>query len=147
MNARKVLWIALAFFAVSLLAAQLVHTPPLNTTATDTFTAPEPVKSLLVRSCYDCHSEQTRWPWYSRVAPISWLIYRDVEQGRMQINFSDWAGYHPITRKHKLEWMGRALREEKMPSLIYRLLHPRARLSPKDRALLERWIDDELAHS
>ncbi|MGO9057824.1 MAG: heme-binding domain-containing protein [Candidatus Binataceae bacterium] len=147
MNTRKVSWIALGFCAASLLAAQIVQMPPLNTGAAGGLTTPAPVKSLLERSCYDCHSRQTRWPWYSHVAPVSWLIYRDVEQGRKQINFSDWASYHPITKRHKLQWMGRALREENMPPLHYLLLHPRARLSPGDRELLERWIDAELAHS
>ena len=78
---------------------------------------------------------------------MSWLIYRDVEQGRKQINFSEWSGYHPNTKKHKLQWMGRALGEETMPPLSYLLSHPRSRLSAEDRALLERWIDNELAHS
>jgi hypothetical protein len=147
MNTRKVLWIALGFCAVSLLAAQIVQMPALNTQGTDGLTAPAPVKSVLERSCYDCHSGQTKWAWYSHVAPMSWLIYRDVAEGRKQINFSDWADYHPNTRRHKLQWMGRALGEETMPPLPYLLLHPRSRLSAEDRALLERWIDAELAHS
>lgn len=147
MNATKVSWIALGFCAASLLAAQIVQMPPLPTQAADGLTAPAPVKSVLKRSCYDCHSGQTKWAWYSHVAPMSWLIFRDVEQGRKQINFSDWTDYYPVTRKHKLQWMGRALGEDTMPPLPYLLLHPRSRLSAEDRALLERWIDTELAHS
>ena len=147
MNTRKASGIALGFCAVGLLAAQLVQMPPLNTAPTGELSAPAAVRSLLERSCYDCHSVQTRWPWYSHVAPMSWLIYRDVEQGRKQIDFSDWTIYRPITRMHKLQWMGRALRQESMPPLSYLLLHPRARLTAEDRALLERWIDQELARS
>ena len=147
MNTRKVSWSALGFCVAGLLAAQIVPMPPLNTAAPEGLTAPAPVKSLLKSSCYDCHSTETRWPWYSHVAPISWLIYRDVEQGRKQVNFSDWASYRPITKRHKLQWMGRAVSEENMPPLHYLLMHPRARLSPMDRELLEHWIDGELAHS
>ena len=147
MNIGKVSWIALAVCAATLLAAQLVQMPALNTAGAGSLAAPAPVKSLLERSCFDCHSEQTRWPWYSHVAPISWLIYRDVERGRKQIDFSQWSSYYPNTKRHKLGWMGRAIREDSMPPTIYLLLHPRSRLSPQDRALLEHWIDGDLSHS
>jgi len=73
------------------------------------------------------------------------MLARDVELGRKEINFSEWDSYYPATRKRKLQWMERAIREEGMPPWSYRLMHPHARLSGADRAQLERWIESELA--
>jgi hypothetical protein len=107
--------------------------------------APPSVEPILRRACYDCHSNQTRWPWYSHVAPISWVIVKHVEQGRKQINFSEWGEYYATTRKRKLQWMQRALQEGRMPPWSYQLTHRGARLTDEDRARVGRWIDTELA--
>jgi hypothetical protein len=103
--------------------------------------APPEVAAILTRSCGDCHSNDTRWPWYTSVAPISWLANRDVEGGRRQINFSDWSAYNSAARRHKLNWMRRALATETMPPLEYQLAHPGAHLDAASRAVLIHWID------
>lgn len=107
--------------------------------------APPEVTTLLRHACYDCHSNQTQWPWYSYAAPLSWLIAHHVELGRKEVNFSEWGAYYPATRRRKLEWIGRALREEAMPPWSYRLMHPDARLSSSERRVLEHWIESVLA--
>ena len=135
---------ALAVSAV-VVAAQFVPTQRANPPAGRDISAPPGIEATLRRACYDCHSNETRWPWYSRVAPISWLVLHDVELGRKEINFSEWGEYRPATRKRKLQWMDRALRREAMPSWSYRILHPDARLTEEDRAALERWIDSEVS--
>ncbi len=109
--------------------------------------APPRIDEVLKRACYDCHSNESHWPWYSHVAPLSWLIVRDVDLGRKEINFSEWRSYYPATRRRKLEWMGRAVREENMPPWPYRLMHPGARLTNADRAALERWVESVLTTS
>ena len=129
----------------ALLAAQLVPTQRVNPPSQDALSAPSEVKATFKRACYDCHSNETHWPWYSRVAPVSWFITRDVTLGRKEVNFSQWGSYYAGTRRRKLEWMGRSLREEKMPPWWYRLMHPGARLTDTDRAALERWIQSALA--
>jgi Haem-binding domain len=126
------------------MAAQIVYLPISNPPVRADISAPPKIESALRRACYDCHSSETRWPWYSRVAPLSWLIIRDVRLGRKEVNFSEWGSYYPATRRRKLEWIGRALREEKMPPWPYRLMHPGARLTEADRAALERWIESTL---
>jgi hypothetical protein len=128
-----------------LVAIQFVRTGVMNPPSKGEVPAPPEIQETLRRSCYDCHSNQTRWPWYGHVAPFSWAVARDIELGRRQLNFSEWGAYYPVTRKRKLQWMGRALQQEDMPPLSYRLIHPSSRLSPQDRAQLERWIDAELA--
>ena len=135
--------LGVATLAVQLLSVERVN-PALSSPGGDV-AAPPQIQAILDRTCYDCHSNQTRWPWYSRVAPVSWLIVHDVTVARKEINFSEWGGYYPRTRQRKLEWMERALRDEKMPPWSYRLMHPGSRLTDADRAALERWIQSALA--
>ena len=135
--------VGLAFVVIQLVPAAQVTNPPAN----GTLTAPPEVEQTLERSCFDCHSNQTQWPWYAKVAPLSWLVAHDVELGRKEINFSEWGEYYPGTRKRKLEWMRRALHEEAMPPWQYRLMHPSSRMSQSDCDLLTRWIDGELANA
>jgi hypothetical protein len=108
----KVVFVAaLAVAAAALVAAQFVPANRTNPPAQGTLVAPPQIESTLSRACYDCHSNVTRWQWYSRVAPLSWLIVRDLSLGRKEINFFKWGTYYPATRRRKLEWIGRSLRE------------------------------------
>ena len=142
---RRNLQLGLLFSMMALLVAiQLVPSGVSNPASRGEVSAQPEIQETLRRSCYDCHSNQTRWRWYGHVAPFSWAVARDVELGRRQLNFSEWGDYYPVTRKRKLQWMGRALQQEVMPPLSYRLIHPSSRLSPRDRAQLERWIDTQL---
>lgn len=145
MTLRKLARLAALAVSVVLLAAQLVPVKRTNPPSLGTLPAPPQIDATLKRACYDCHSNETRWPRYSRFAPLSWVIVHDVTFGRKEVNFSEWGSYYPATRRRKLEWMGRALREGKMPPWDYRLLHPGARLTKADRAALERWIESALA--
>jgi hypothetical protein len=86
-------------------------------------------RQLAVRACFDCHSNQTTWPWYANVAPMSWLIQRDVDAGRARLNFSQW------TQLHK-SGVAEPVQEGSMPPWYYTLLHPSARLSPTETQTL-----------
>lgn len=137
--------IALFGAAGGLFLAQFVAVQRSNPPVTGDVSAPPAIEATLRRACYDCHSNETRWPWYSHVAPISWLAAHEVELGRKQINFSEWGEYYPATRKRKLQWTDRALRQEAMPPWSYRIVHPEVRLTGEERAALERWIDSEIS--
>src|SRR5262249_46768434 len=94
---------------------------------------PNPETQVFARlACFDCHSNQTRWPWYSNIAPASWLVYRDVTEGRMHINFSDW---NRTEEQHADEFQ-KVFDENSMPPAQYLLLHPEARLSVEDKKKL-----------
>jgi hypothetical protein len=136
--------VALLLLGAAVLAIQLVPSGVSNPPSKGDIAAPPEIEATLQRSCYDCHSNQTRWPWYSQIAPISWEVARDIEYGRRQVNFSDWGEYYPSTRKRKLEWVGRALQQDDMPPRSYQLIHPSSRLSPEARAQLQHWIDAEI---
>ncbi len=101
--------------------------------------APPAVKLILKRACYDCHSHETMWPWYSRLAPVSWLLARDVHEGRAELNFSTWAHYSPTEQEKKLKESWEEVQEGEMPPWYYLPLHRDAALSEADRQLLQTW--------
>jgi hypothetical protein len=84
-----------------------------------------------VRACFDCHSNETRWPWYSQVAPPSWFVQRDVEVGRRVLDFSEWDRTYEEAGES-----ARTVLEGEMPPATYLLLHPSARLSPEEKQSL-----------
>jgi cytochrome c len=104
---------------------------------------PDEVRTVLARKCGDCHSNHTRWPLYSRIAPASWLIEHDVHEGREHLNLSDLEQYSTDRRIDLLAKMGTQLRQGKMPLKQYLLLHPEARLSESERKLVLDWIKVE----
>lgn len=101
--------------------------------------APAAVDSVLRRACYDCHSNETRWPWYSRVAPVSWFVVDHVHDGRGDLNFSEWPAFDFELQAGLFHDIEEQVSEDKMPLRSYRLLHPEARLSQRDREVLLRW--------
>jgi hypothetical protein len=104
--------------------------------------APADVSSMLHRACYNCHSHETIWPWYSYVAPSSWLVARDVHEGRRHLNFSTWSEYGPKDRLKKLTGISSFVQEKDMPPWFYLPLHAEARLSADDIAKLSEWADE-----
>ena len=84
-------------------------------------------KDIAVRACYDCHSNETVWPWYSNIAPVSWLIQRDVDSGRRHLNFSDWAN-----SREKQEIV-EVISGGYMPPSQYLLMHPEAKLTDAEK--------------
>jgi heme-binding protein len=99
--------------------------------------------ALFERACQNCHSERTEWPWYSHVAPISWLLTRDVQQARLRMNLSRWQDYSSSDRLSLLSGIGGAVRNRKMPVQRYLLLHPEARLTEKERQQIYEWTRTE----
>lgn len=105
-----------------------------------TLKAPPEVMSILKNSCYDCHSNETEWPFYSSIAPFSWLIYRDVKFGREDLNFSDWNKMTYKRRNHKKEEIIEEISRDTMPIPIYLITHPSASLSKEDKLIIKNWL-------
>lgn len=101
------------------------------------------ISLILNRACYDCHSNATKWPWYSRVAPVSWLVVSDVNDGRRHLNFSEWAKYDRSKAAKKMQEIDEEVSIKAMPLSSYKLLHPEARLSDQERALVSDWAKAE----
>lgn len=98
--------------------------------------ADENVKTILRFSCFDCHSNQTNYPWYAYVAPVSWLVDHHVEEGRDKVNFSRWVEYTPEEHKKILDECYEEVDEGHMPLKLYKLMHPKAQLANFEKQLL-----------
>jgi hypothetical protein len=104
-----------------------------------------PVAAILDRSCNDCHSNKTRWPWYSHVAPVSWFVIDHVNEGRENVNLSEWGKYSQRDAEALLRQMCREVRAEVMPLSSYTPLHPGSKLSAEDIKTFCAWTDAERA--
>jgi hypothetical protein len=102
--------------------------PPVFMVAEPKWDSPA-TRATAVSACYDCHSNQTQWPWYSNIAPMSWLIQHDVDEGRARLNFSTWGSSSGGERENPVE----AVREGGMPPFIYTLTHPNANFTDTQR--------------
>ncbi|MBV9781273.1 MAG: heme-binding domain-containing protein [Acidobacteriaceae bacterium] len=100
---------------------------------------PPEINVLLKHSCMDCHSSRTAWPWYSYVAPVSWLLERDVQHGRDRMNFSEWGRYTPKEQQRFLANIASAVKNGEMPLPQYTFIHRQAKLSDADRNIIYRW--------
>ena len=130
---------ALSILTAAFVLAQLVPVGRANPPGGGDVAAPPEVRAMLKRACYDCHSSETVWPWYSRVAPVSWLIARDVREGRNEVNFSIFTQYPEKRRRRKWKEIPEQIEKSEMPPWFYTAVHPEARLSDADRAALLRW--------
>lgn len=100
------------------------------------------VSNILKSACYDCHSNETNYPWYAYIAPVSWLINRDIRLGRGNLNFSEWESQNKMDKAKILGEIAEEVEIGNMPMPIYVLMHPEAKLSVQDRELLIKWSDD-----
>ncbi|HVJ20025.1 MAG TPA: heme-binding domain-containing protein [Polyangiaceae bacterium] len=96
-------------------------------------------RELAARACFDCHSNKTRWPWYSHVAPVSWLVQHDVDEGRRVVNFSEWGRPYEEAGES-----AETVVEGTMPPVTYLLTHPAGRLSTEEKAELVRGLNATL---
>lgn len=131
--------------AIAVLLFAVIQVVPYGHARTNPPVAAEPswdspeTRELARHACFDCHSNETEWPLYSRVAPVSWLVQRDVAEGRAHLNFSEW------NRPQKeADEAAEAVREGEMPMRIYQLMHAHARLSDADRQRLAAGLERTL---
>jgi hypothetical protein len=89
-----------------------------------------------MRACGDCHSNESVWPWYSNIAPVSWLIQRDVDEGREHLNVSAWGQAHEAHEEHEGHEISEVVEEGNMPPAKYLILHPEAKLSATQKQQL-----------
>lgn len=136
---KRLLLILLAVLAAALLLIQLVPVERDNPPVEETVEAPAEVMTVLRRSCFDCHSHETVWPWYSYVAPVSWLVADDVHHGREHLNFSAWNRYDAEERADLFEEIAEEVERGNMPLPLYLRAHPEARLSAAEVALIVEW--------
>jgi hypothetical protein len=125
---------------ILLVAIQFVPVTRTNPPSPAPIQAPEGVHSVLKRSCFNCHSHETTWPWYSHVAPVSWLVAHDVNEGREKMDFSNWAQYDAKQRADHFKEIWDEVKDGGMPPWYYLMMHRDARLSEQDKQLLHDWV-------
>jgi signal recognition particle subunit SEC65 len=100
---------------------------------------PENIEDILRTSCYDCHSNETVYPWYAYVSPVSLLVSKDTREGRSELNFSEWENLDKIEKAEILDEIEEEVEEGEMPMKIYPITHPKAKLSNSEREELMIW--------
>lgn len=103
---------------------------------------PIETEALLRASCYDCHSQEAKFPWYSHVAPVSWLVARDINVGRENLDFSHWGNLSKRERLGALGEISEEVENGSMPMPIYITMHPEADLSDEQREAIMQWTED-----
>ena len=138
----KKLKIALIIMAAIIIAIQFIPVNRTNPPVTAGLDAPMEVMSVFKQSCYDCHSNETAWPWYSNIAPVSWLIASDVKDGRLHLNFSQWEDFSRKDIVKMKEEIWEEIEKGKMPLSKYIFMHPETELNQKELDLVKEWAGE-----
>jgi hypothetical protein len=117
------------------------NTVVLSTDFTKTFKVPENVQILLKKSCYDCHSNNTNYPWYNKVQPLSWVLENHIKEGKEELNFSEFGVYSKRRQKSKLKSILNQIKDDEMPLSSYTLIHRESRLTISDKKEVITWIN------
>ena len=126
--------------AAVVIGIQLIPVKRINPAVVSDFDGPSEVKAILQSSCYDCHSNETEWPWYSHVAPMSWLVAHDVKDGREHLNFSNWEPLKDIvwirTQIYNMAANGQ------MPPTPYLTMHSDTKVTDEELVVLKKWAEE-----
>ncbi|MBL1213795.1 MAG: heme-binding domain-containing protein [Ignavibacteriae bacterium] len=124
---------------VLFLIAQFIGPEKTNPPVTADLIADENVKLILKTSCYDCHSNETVYPWYSDVVPVSYLLMNHINEGREHLNFSEWENLDSLKKEKMLDEIWEEVEENEMPMSSYLKLHPEAELSAVQKEVMRNW--------
>ena len=130
---------ALIIIVLILIAIQFIPGNKTNPPVTSEINAPNEIIAIFKKSCYDCHSNETVWPWYSHIVPVSLLIEQDVNKGRSHLNFSEWESLSRKDKSKLKEEIWEMIEKENMPLGKYLLLHPDAELSSRGKEIIREW--------
>lgn len=138
-------------FAAVLILIQLIPVNRSNPPVTAEIAVPDEVMNIFRKSCYDCHSNETNWRWYTYVAPVSWLTSYDVKEAREHMNFSEWGSLPADKQAKKTEEIWEEVEKGKMPLKIYVLVHSGVALSRAEKEILKNWsmaagVDEHKEH-
>ena len=114
----------------------------LSTDISKKYSIPTEVQSVLTRACYDCHSNNTHYPWYANIQPFRLLLDRHVKEGKLDLNFSEFTAYSEKRQYNKLNLIEESLKKETMPLKSYKMMHPEARLTKAETDSVIKWINN-----
>lgn len=141
---KKILILLLVvFFAIQFIQpARNTNGQVVSTDISKVVSIPENVESLLQIACYDCHSNQTNYPWYTYVQPVGWILHNHIINGKKELNFNDFGSYSKRRQQSKLKAIGDQVRDDEMPLSSYRLMHKKARLNKDEKAVIINWANN-----
>jgi cytochrome c2 len=139
-NFRKLFLLTFGFLIAAFVAIQLYHPEITDTTVITEFQAPQNVKSILKKACYDCHSNETDLRWFDEIAPVYWQVAAHVRAGREGLNFSTLGNMSPVEQKAKLWESVNQIQTDAMPLKSYAFVHPTAKVSAADLAILKAYL-------
>jgi hypothetical protein len=111
-----------------------------ETDFTKIYDAPQNIKNLLKTSCYDCHSNNTNYPWYSKVQPGAWFMENHINEGKEELNFNTYGEYSRRRKKSKLKSIISQIKDDEMPITSYILIHRDAKISKEDKTIITKWL-------
>jgi len=138
---KKILLVLLiVFFAIQFIQpARNKSVQVLPTDISKTIPVPENVKMILQTACYDCHSNNTNYPWYTYVQPVGWILNNHIINGKKELNFSEFGSYATRRQQSKLKSIADQARDNEMPLHSYTLMHKSARLSKEEKSIIINW--------
>ncbi len=138
----------LIIFIIILIVLQLIpvdkSNPPIDESIA--LKAPQEVESILKKACYDCHSNETKWPFYANIAPLSFSISSHVKDGRKALNFSEWKNIEPKIKTKRIQRAIKTTKNGMMPLSTYLWLHEEAKLTKEEKRVLTTWLKDQLGN-
>ncbi len=143
MNRTKKILLVLLFVFIAIQFIQPAHNKSgqlLPTEFAKVYSVPNNVLSILQSACYDCHSNNTRYPWYSNIQPMAWMMARHIKNGKDKLNFSEFGSYSVRRQMSKLKGIANQIKDDEMPLSSYKIMHKNARLSKTDKLLIIDWM-------
>ncbi len=144
----KYIWLILVFLLIVFVGIQFIPTKlnQSNARSTDDITTvyrvPDTIQHILKTSCYDCHSNNTDYPWYNKIQPVRWLLQQHIEGGKAELNFSEFGSYSKRRQKSKLKSMLSQIKDNEMPLWSYTIIHQNAKITKKEKSKLIKWITE-----
>lgn len=132
--------IVMVILLLSFLGIQFIDVSNTNPPVIGEIQVSPEIRTVLKKSCYDCHSNETNWPWFSKVAPVSWYVIDKVDSARSYLNFSEWNKYNSRQRNKKLDDILKKVTADEMPLSYYTFLNPNATLDFNKKAIIKKWI-------
>ncbi|MFN8254197.1 MAG: heme-binding domain-containing protein [Bacteroidales bacterium] len=113
----------------------------LNTDISRLLIVPDSVQTILKNACYDCHSNNTNYPWYSNIQPMGWLMAKHIKKGKAELNFSEFGSYTPRRQVSKLTGIANSIQDDIMPMWSYKLMHKNAQLTTSEKTVFIKWVE------
>lgn len=129
--------VGIQFVPTSRNESDVIHDTDIRTL----YVVPERVGSIFKTSCYDCHSNNTNYPWYNKVQPASWFLEKHIKEGKDELNFNEFGTYSLRRQKSKLKSIGSQIADGQMPLSSYTLIHRESKLSQSDKIIVIAWVD------